>query len=70
MTMRKYTSIIFFENRPPMRLRMVTRDFRSFWYWLERNRYRWTAINVYDRNTSGFVTQLNRVNYWNKIKNL
>lgn len=67
---RKYISIVFFENRYPMRLHMVTRDFRSFYYWLQKNGYLWTAINVYDKRTSLFITQLTMSNYWNKINTL
>lgn len=68
--MNKYTSITFFTNRSPMRLRMVTRDFRSFFYWLSRYNYNWTAINVYDRNTKDFICQLTPMNYWERIKYL
>lgn len=67
---RKYNTITFFEDRTPIKLRMVTRDFRSFWYWLERKGYKWTSINVYDRATKEFKLQLNKLNYWNKIEGL
>jgi len=49
---------------------MVTRDFRSFYYWLQRNGYQWTAINVYDRYTGHFITQLRMNSYWFKIEKL
>lgn len=65
--MNKYISITFFEDRPPMRLRMVKRDFRSFFYWLNNRGYRWTAINVYDKHTTRFITQLKQHNFWNKL---
>lgn len=68
--MRKYISIIFINGRNPIRLRMIKRDFRSLWYWLERSRYDWTAINVYDKNTHAFVIQLRMNNYWTKIQSL
>lgn len=65
--MKKYISIVFFEDRTPMRLHMVTRDFRSFFFWLQRNNYKWTAINVYNKHTTQFITQLRPNNYWNKL---
>lgn len=68
--MKKYISITFFEDRQPMRLHMTTRDFRAFFFWLDNRGYRWTAINVYDKRTATFITQLKRHNYWNKLNNL
>lgn len=66
----KYTSITFSLNMQPLKLRQVSRDFRSFYYWLERKQYHWTAINVYDRTTHQFIVQLTPQNYWIKIKEL
>ena len=66
----KYTSIIFFEDETPLKLRMVSRDFRSFYFWLKRKGYKWTAINVYHRNSGSFIIQLRPYNYWIKIESL
>lgn len=68
--MRKYISIIFINGRTPIKLRMIKRDFRSLWYWLERNSYDWTAINIYDKSSNLFVLQLKKSNYWTKINQL
>lgn len=37
--MHKFISIIFFSNRPPMRLHMAKHDLRSFFYWLNNRGY-------------------------------
>lgn len=67
---RKYTSITFSINHNPLKLRMVKQDFRSFYYWLLKNNYDWTAINVYDRHSKVFIVQLTQKNYWFKINSL
>lgn len=68
--MHKFISITFFTNRPPMRLHMTKRDFRAFYYWLQNKGYQWTAINIYEKKSSLFVTQLRPYNYWTKINSI
>jgi len=71
---QKYWSIIFIENRQPIKLRMESKGFKAFYYWLERNYPAWTAINVYKRFKGGlkgeFVIQLRKENYYTNIQNL
>lgn len=71
----KYWAIIFVVNRPiPLKYRMISKDFRSLYYWLQKNGYQWTAINVYERlphsGRGPFIMQLTNNNYWSKIKYL
>lgn len=71
---QKYWSITFVPNRHPIKLRMESKGFRAFYYWLERNYPTWTAINVYRRYKGGqqgeFVIQLTKENYYLNIQNL
>ncbi len=68
---RKYTVICFSKNKHPLKLRLVSRDFRSLFYWLVKNGYDWTAINVYDRYAHEFIIQLkNSPYYWTQIESL
>lgn len=68
---RKYTSITFAKNiARPLKYRMVKGDFKSYYYWLQRQGIEWTAINVYDRQTKQFVLQLTPSNYWYKLEKL
>ncbi|GEM_PF-4673557 len=61
--MHKFISITFFENRSPMCLQMTKRDFKAFYNWLQNKGFQWTTINVYDKRTASFVTQLHQHNY-------
>lgn len=74
-TKRRYWTICFVENKQtPIKLRMTNKDFKAYYYWLERNYPQWSAINIYQRAANGgrgaFVIQLRKNNYWYNLKNL